>query len=86
MPRKATQTAALENEISSITESFFRPLKRGSLLKKSGVYKEKGVSAFDIFRKLFEPGLHHKKMESVPKFDNGEKTGKGGNILHPPSS
>lgn len=55
---KVTQTAAASNGITSIIKSFFRFLKRGSFLKKSGTYKEKGSPVLDIFRKLFEPGLH----------------------------
>ena len=39
------QTAATLNEISSVTESFFHSFKLGSLLKRSGAYKEK-IEAF----------------------------------------
>ena len=44
-----TQTIAVENEISSITESFFSAFKLGSLLKQSGAYKAKGIPVLGIF-------------------------------------
>ena len=57
-----TQTIAVENEISSITESFFSAFKLGSLLKQSGAYKAKGIPVLGIFRQLFELAFIHKKL------------------------
>lgn len=60
--KSITQSTDVENEFSSTVETFFRTFKLGAILKKSGAYKKRGLSALNVFRKLFELVFIHKSL------------------------
>ena len=51
-----------ENEISSTIDAFFRTFAIGSILRRNGAYKTKGVPALRVFRTLFELVFIHKSL------------------------
>ena len=60
--KSITQSTGVENEFSTTVEAFFRTFKLGAILKKSGAYKKRRLSALNVFRKLFELVFIHKSL------------------------
>ena len=63
--KSITQANHFENEISSPIDGFFRSFALGSILKRVGANKTKGIPAADIFRKLFGLAFCHKTLFTV---------------------
>lgn len=57
-----TQSAASENELSSMVAVFFRSFRLGALLRKVGAHKTKGTPALAVFRQLFELVFIHRSL------------------------
>lgn len=57
-----TQSTAPENELSSMSSTFFRSFRLGAILKKAGAYKTKGTPALSVFRQLFELVFIHRSL------------------------
>ena len=65
-----------ENELSSIIRAFFVSFNIGSLLKKVGAYKTKGIPAVTVFQELFTLVFTHKSLFQALRSDGTDKIAK----------
>ena len=62
---RISQTILFENELSSIISAFLLSFNVGSLLKKVGAYKTKGIPAVAVFQQLFTTVFTHKSLFQI---------------------
>ena len=73
---RLTRTILFENELSSIISAFFVSFDIGTLLKKVGAYKTKGIAAATVFQKLFALVFTHKSLFEALRSDETGKIAK----------
>ena len=66
---RLSRTILLENDLSSIINAFFNSFNIGTLLKKVGAYKTKGVPAVAVFQLLFALVFTHKSLFQTLRSD-----------------
>ena len=72
MPR-LSRTTFFENDLSSIINAFFLSFSIGSLLKKIGAYKTKGIPAVSVFQQLFALVFMHKSLFQALRSNETDK-------------
>ena len=60
--KSIAQSKPFENEISSTIDVFFRSFRIGTILRKVGAYKSKGIPAVTVFQKLFALVFSHRVL------------------------
>ena len=70
------RTNHLENDLFSIVSVFFNSFNIGTLLKKIGAYKTKGVPTVAVFQQLFALVFTHKSLFQAQRSDGTGKIAK----------
>ena len=65
-----------ENEVSSIISAFFISFNIGTLLKRIGAYKTKGIPVVTVFQQLFTLVFIHKSLFQVLRSGESSKIAK----------
>jgi hypothetical protein len=67
--KRLSRPALIENEISSIISAFFISFRIGTLLKKVGAYKTKGIPVIDVFQRLLALVFMNKSLFQALRSD-----------------
>ena len=73
---RLSRTSLFENALSSIIRAFFISFNIGTLLKKVGAYKNKGIPAVAVFRQLFTLVFMHKSLFQALRSDGTDNIAK----------
>jgi len=73
---RLSRTILLENDLTSIISAFFLSFNIGTLLKKVGAYKTKGIPVVTVFKQLFALVFMHKSLFQALRSDGTDNIAK----------